>query len=56
MLGLILWCILLIIIAVCITPWWFFPVIILVTLATFIMKKNKSLQPSQATDSNEVKL
>jgi hypothetical protein len=32
MLGLIIWCILIIIIAVCITPWWFLPSVIIVSI------------------------
>ena len=39
MIGLILWCILIIIIAACLTPWWFFPVVITVSIIAQVLTK-----------------
>jgi hypothetical protein len=39
MIGLIVWCILIIVIAACITPWWFFPVVILGSILSMALKK-----------------
>lgn len=39
MLGLIVWCIIIIFIAACIMPWWFFPVVILGAIVSMAFKK-----------------
>lgn len=38
MFGLIIWCILLIVLAVCIMPWWFLPVVIIYAITINVMK------------------
>ena len=37
MLGLYVWAILIILIAICITPWWFFPTVVILTLTSYFM-------------------
>lgn len=41
MLGLIVWCILIIFIAACILPWWFIPVCIIATIVNMIFFPRK---------------
>ena len=40
MLGLIVWCILIIIIAVCILPWWFLPGLIIYFTIVELLRKH----------------
>jgi len=40
MLGLIVWCIIIIVIAVCILPWWFLPVTVLYFIIVELLRKH----------------
>ena len=41
MLGFYVWAIIIIVIAACIAPWWFLPVIIILSLASFLIFGDK---------------
>ena len=47
MIGLIVWCIIIIFIAACITPWWFFPVVITVSILSQVLFSKKQLKEQQ---------